>query len=99
MEDGMLVFPFAARNDKREFVSINIYSTNNGNNWVLLEVISFAECLDSHTTEWEGSPFMVVLFESGRKLYELHEMGTREWRLSEYSQACGSSHEQESLGT
>ncbi|RNC32707.1 trans-sialidase [Trypanosoma cruzi] len=75
MEDGMLVFSFAASNDKREFFSITIYLTDNGNNWVHLEGISFAECLDSHATEWEGSPFMFALFESGRKLYELHEMG------------------------
>ncbi|RNE97144.1 trans-sialidase-like protein, partial [Trypanosoma cruzi] len=76
MEDGTLVFPVMAINEKNDGFSTIIYSTDSGSAWSLSNGAPPAECLIPRITEWEGSLLMIVDCEEGQRVYESRDMGT-----------------------
>ncbi|EKF30880.1 trans-sialidase, putative [Trypanosoma cruzi marinkellei] len=76
MADGTLVFPLEGRRDKGDFVSMIIYSTDNGENWLFQGGMPPAYCTDPRITEWEsGQILMIVYCLDGQKVYESLDMG------------------------
>ncbi|EKF38044.1 trans-sialidase, putative [Trypanosoma cruzi marinkellei] len=53
-----------------------IYSTDNGENWMLSNGTSPKECENPRITEWEGSLLMIADCEDGQRVYESRDMGT-----------------------
>ncbi|EKF27967.1 trans-sialidase, putative, partial [Trypanosoma cruzi marinkellei] len=76
MEGGTLVFPVLAFDDDSDALSMIIYSTDNGENWMLSNGTSPKECENPRITEWEGSLLMIADCEDGQRVYESRDMGT-----------------------
>ncbi|EKF28176.1 trans-sialidase, putative, partial [Trypanosoma cruzi marinkellei] len=78
MEGGTLVFPVFAfyDDDDSDALSMIIYSTDNGENWMLSNGTSPKECENPRITEWEGSLLMIADCEDGQRVYESRDMGT-----------------------
>ncbi|KAF8290657.1 putative trans-sialidase, partial [Trypanosoma cruzi] len=75
MDNGALVFPVIAFDGKDEGYSMIIYSTDDGEKWMLSEGMSPAKCSNSRVTEWEGSLLMIVDCENGQRVYGSRDMG------------------------
>ncbi|EAN90065.1 putative trans-sialidase, Group II [Trypanosoma cruzi] len=76
MEDGTLVFPLTAKSEAEDVCSMIIYSTDNGEKWMLSNGTSPERCGAPRITEWEGSLLMIVDCENGQRVYESRDMGT-----------------------
>ncbi|RNE96485.1 group II trans-sialidase superfamily [Trypanosoma rangeli] len=76
MEDGTLVFPLLVRRSKKDFVSMIMYSRDDGKNWVLPKGTSPADCIDPLIVEWEqGQLVMVAKCNSLSNVFESRDMG------------------------
>ncbi|RNE95104.1 group II trans-sialidase superfamily, partial [Trypanosoma rangeli] len=77
MEDGTLVFPVTARKKgKKYFLSMIIYSKDDGKNWVLSQGMLPVGCTDPLIVEWEqGQLVMVAKCDSLSKVFESRDMG------------------------
>ncbi|KAF5216065.1 hypothetical protein ECC02_011195 [Trypanosoma cruzi] len=76
MDNGALVFPVVAFDGKDDDYSMIIYSTDDGEKWMLSNGTSPAKCETPRITEWEGSLLMIVDCEDGQRVYESRDMGT-----------------------
>ncbi|EKF28609.1 trans-sialidase, putative, partial [Trypanosoma cruzi marinkellei] len=76
MEGGTLVLPVFAFDDSGVDFSMIIYSTDDGENWMLSNGTSPKECSNPRITEWEGSLLILVDCEDGQRVYESCDMGT-----------------------
>ncbi|EKF26370.1 trans-sialidase, putative, partial [Trypanosoma cruzi marinkellei] len=76
MEGGTLVLPVFAFDDSGVDFSMIIYSTDDGENWMLSNGTSPKECSNPRITEWEGSLLILVDCEDGQRVYESRDMGT-----------------------
>ncbi|RNE96634.1 group II trans-sialidase superfamily, partial [Trypanosoma rangeli] len=81
MEDGTLVFPVTARKKgKKYFLSMIIYSKDDGKNWVLSQGMLPVGCTDPLIVEWEqGQLVMVAKCYFHSKMFESRDMGAT-WR-------------------
>ncbi|RNE98260.1 group II trans-sialidase superfamily [Trypanosoma rangeli] len=81
MEDGTLVFPVTTRRTREnEFVSMIIYSKDDGKNWTFPQGMLPAGCTEPLIIEWEqGQLVMVVKCNSLSKVFESRDMGAT-WR-------------------
>ncbi|RNE97714.1 group II trans-sialidase superfamily [Trypanosoma rangeli] len=77
MDDGTLVFPVMARNKvKQLFLSMIIYSKDDGKNWTLSQGMVPAQLRDFLIVEWEqGQLVMVVQRDSLSNVFESRDMG------------------------
>ncbi|RNE96641.1 group II trans-sialidase superfamily, partial [Trypanosoma rangeli] len=77
MEDGTLVFPVTARRTREnDFVSMIIYSKDDGKNWLLPQGTVSGRCIAPLIVEWErGKLLMVVKCNSLSKVFESRDMG------------------------
>ncbi|EKF28886.1 trans-sialidase, putative, partial [Trypanosoma cruzi marinkellei] len=76
MEGGTLVFPVFGYNGENVDFSTIIYSTDDGQTWMLSNGTSPKECSNPRITEWEGSLLMLVDCKDGQRVYESRDMGT-----------------------
>ncbi|PWU99569.1 putative trans-sialidase, Group II [Trypanosoma cruzi] len=76
MEDGTLVFSLMATSRNDEIFSMILYSSNNGNKWMLSAGTAPAKCIYPRITEWEkGKLLMVAQCGNGQNVYESRDMG------------------------
>ncbi|PBJ68253.1 trans-sialidase [Trypanosoma cruzi cruzi] len=77
MEDGTFVFPLQKRKENGEFLSMIIYSTDDGSSWAPSKGMLPVGCRGSCITEWErGQIFMITDCDDGQRVYESRDMGT-----------------------
>ncbi|EAN84281.1 putative trans-sialidase, Group II [Trypanosoma cruzi] len=76
MDNGALVFPVIAFDEKDDVFSMIIYSMDDGANWTLSNGTSPAKCETPRVTEWEGSLLMIVDCENDQSVFESRDMGT-----------------------
>ncbi|EKF28839.1 trans-sialidase, putative, partial [Trypanosoma cruzi marinkellei] len=76
MEGGTLVFPLFGYSDSDVDFSTIIYSTDDGQTWMLSNGTSPEGCSNPRITEWEGSLLMLVDCKDGQRVYESRDMGT-----------------------
>ncbi|PWV04871.1 putative trans-sialidase [Trypanosoma cruzi] len=77
MEDGTFVFPLQKRKENGEFLSMIIYSTDDGSSWTLSRGMLPAGCRGSCITEWErGQILMITDCDDGQRVFESRNMGT-----------------------
>ncbi|KAF8280193.1 putative trans-sialidase [Trypanosoma cruzi] len=82
MEDGTLVFSLQKRKENGEFLSMIIYSTDDGSSWALSKGMLPAGCRGSCITEWErGQILMIADCDNGQRVYESRDMGET-WTVS-----------------
>ncbi|RNE96658.1 group II trans-sialidase superfamily [Trypanosoma rangeli] len=75
MKDGRLVFPLVARRGE-DFVSMIIYSADDGNSWTLPQGMPPAGCTGLFIVEWEqGQLLMIAQCLHARKVFESRDMG------------------------
>ncbi|RNE97732.1 group II trans-sialidase superfamily, partial [Trypanosoma rangeli] len=76
MEDGTFVFPLRANRGENDFVSMIIYSKDDGKNWVLPHGTVSERCVAPLIVEWEqGQLLMVAKCSSLLKVLESRDMG------------------------
>ncbi|PWV06837.1 putative trans-sialidase, Group II [Trypanosoma cruzi] len=75
-DNGTLVFPVVTFDENDDGFSMIIYSTDDGANWVFSNGTSPAKWETPRVTEWKGSLLMIVVCESGQRVYESRDMGT-----------------------
>ncbi|RNE95377.1 group II trans-sialidase superfamily [Trypanosoma rangeli] len=77
MEDGTLVFPVTVMKTREKyFLSMIIYSKDDGKNWLLSQGMLPPECTDPLIVEWEqGQLLMIVQRYLLSRVYESRDMG------------------------
>ncbi|RNE95677.1 group II trans-sialidase superfamily [Trypanosoma rangeli] len=81
MEDGTLVFPVTVMKTREKyFLSMIIYSKDDGKNWLLSQGMLPPRCTDPLIVEWEqGQLLMIVQRYLLSRVYESRDMGAT-WR-------------------
>ncbi|RNF06830.1 trans-sialidase [Trypanosoma cruzi] len=96
MEDDTLLFPLMAKDEAEDVCSVIICSTDSGSAWALSEDISSAECLNPASPNGRDHFTWLLTARVARGCRSRVTCGQRGRRPSGHSQACGSTHDQES---